>query len=77
MVGDIPDVEGLGLSIRKRPAGVEDGHWGCRVVFWKPLTKTVTDNMTGDEEDERFFVLRTFTVFCADQVEGADAFPGA
>ena len=28
---------------------------------------------TGDEDEERFFVLRTFTVFCADQVEGEAA----
>ena len=35
------------------------------------MTKTVVDDQTGDEEDEeRFFVLRTFTVFNADQVEG-------
>jgi len=33
------------------------------------------DDQTGEEEeDERFFVLNTFTVFCADQVEGAEAF---
>ena len=61
----------IGCSIRKRPAKVEEGHWGCRVVFWKPITKTVvTDDQTGDEDEERFFMLKTFTVFCADQVEG-------
>jgi antirestriction protein ArdC len=44
-------------------------------VFWKPLSRTIIDTETGDEqEDERFFVLRYFTVFCADQVEGAEAF---
>jgi antirestriction protein ArdC len=64
----------LGCNIRKRPAGVEEGHWGCRITYYRPLTKTVVDNTTGDEEDERFFVLRTFTVFNADQVEGAEAF---
>jgi len=64
----------IGCSIRKRPAKVEEGHWGCRVVFWKPITKTVvTDDQTGDEDEERFFMLRTFTVFCADQVEGEAA----
>jgi antirestriction protein ArdC len=30
----------------------------------------VVDNQTGDEDEERFFVLRTFTVFAADQVDG-------
>ena len=49
----------IGCTIRKRPANVEEGHWGCRVVFWKPLTKTVVDDQTGDEEDEeRFFILQ-------------------
>ena len=34
----------IGCTIRKRPQCVEVGHWGCRVVFWKPLTKTVVDD---------------------------------
>ena len=59
----------LGCRIRKRRADVEPGHWGCRVVFWKPLTKTVVDEQ-GNEEDEKLFCLRTFTVFNAGQVEG-------
>ena len=63
----------LGCNVRKRPSNVEDGHWGCQVVFWKPLTKkTVKDDQVGKDEDEeeRFFVLKTFTIFCADQIEG-------
>jgi antirestriction protein ArdC len=64
----------LGCNIKKRPAGVAEGHWGCRIIFWKPLTRTVTDDTTGDEEDERFFMMKTFTVFNADQILGADAF---
>ena len=60
----------LGCRVRKRPGNVEPGRWGCQVVFWKPLTKTVVDDQTGEEEDEKRFVLRTFTVFSADQVEG-------
>jgi antirestriction protein ArdC len=60
----------LGCRISKRPSGVEEGHWGCRIVFWKPIAKTVVDNQTGDEDEERFFVLKTFTVFNADQVSG-------
>ena len=64
----------LGCRIRKRPQGIEPGRWGCRVVFYKPVTKPLLNAETGDEEDERFFVLRTFTLFAADQVEGAEAF---
>jgi antirestriction protein ArdC len=43
-------------------------------VFWKPLSRTIIDTETGDEqEDERFFVLRYFTVFSGDQIEGVEA----
>ena len=73
--GTFPMWKSLGCDIKKRPPNVEEGCWGCRIVFWKPLTRTVvTDDLTGEEEDERHFVLRTFTVFNADQVEGAEAF---
>ena len=52
----------------RRPPHVPEGQWGCQICFWTPVTKTVhTDE--GDEED-RFFVLRMYTVFCVDQVEG-------
>jgi antirestriction protein ArdC len=64
----------IGCNIRKRPHDVQEGHWGCRVVFWKPVTKPSLNAQTGEEEDEeRFFVLRTFTVFSADQIEGEAA----
>jgi antirestriction protein ArdC len=60
----------LGCRVCRRPSHVEEGHWGCRMVFFKPVTKPVVDTATGDEDEERFYILRTFTVFCADQVEG-------
>ena len=64
----------IGCTVRKRPHDVEEGHWGCRVVFWKPVAKPTLNAQTGEEEDEeRFFVLRTFTVFSADQIEGETA----
>jgi len=54
--------------VMRRPPHVPEGQWGCQICFWTPVTKTVhTDE--GDEED-RFFVLRMYTVFCIDQVEG-------
>ena len=37
LVGDLQPVARPRLPIRKRPPNVEEGHWGCRVVFWKPL----------------------------------------
>ena len=63
----------LGCNIRKRPQNVEEGHWGARVVFWKPIAKTVVDEQTGEEEERSGFVLRAFTVFSADQAEGEAA----
>jgi antirestriction protein ArdC len=64
----------LGCRIQKRPEGIEEGHWGCQAVLYKPITKPVLNAETGEEEDERFFILRTFTLFCADQVDGAERF---
>jgi antirestriction protein ArdC len=68
-----PGWKSLGCNVKKRPPEVEEGHWGCRVVFWKPVVKSVVDDQTGDEEDERFFVLRTYTLFNADQICGEAA----
>jgi antirestriction protein ArdC len=61
-----------GMSVRRRPHTVQDGEWGCRIVFYKPITKTVRRD--GEEHEERFFMLRTYTVFNADQVDGAERF---
>ncbi|MGO9109926.1 MAG: ArdC family protein [Thermoguttaceae bacterium] len=61
---------GLGCRVCRRPPDVEEGHWGARIIFYQPMSKTVLNTETGDEDEERFFVLKTFTVFSADQVEG-------
>jgi hypothetical protein len=50
---------------------VPPGKWGTHIVFWRPVTKTVRGEDGTDEED-RFFVLRLYTVFNVDQVEGLD-----
>lgn len=70
--GTFPMWKSLGCNIRKRPPEVEEGCWGARIVFWKPLTKTVVDE-EGNEEDEQLFCLRTFNLFNADQVTGEAA----
>jgi antirestriction protein ArdC len=54
-----------------RPSNVPPGRWGTQIVFWSPITKKV-ENDQGDLEDDKFFVLRLYTVFCVDQVEGLD-----
>jgi antirestriction protein ArdC len=64
--------EQLGCQVRKRPHHVEQGRWGCRIVFYRPVDKTVVDEATGEQRQDRFYLMRTFVVFNADQVEGAD-----
>jgi antirestriction protein ArdC len=59
----------LGLRVQARPADVPPGQWGTKVVFCKPVTKRTT-NERGEEEEEQFFLLREYTVFNAEQVEG-------
>jgi antirestriction protein ArdC len=66
--------ERLDCQVMKRPDHVEKGRWGCQIVFYKPVTKRHVDPATGQEEEDRFFVMRTWTVFSADQVEGAEEF---
>jgi antirestriction protein ArdC len=64
----------LGCHVEKRPDNVPPGQWGTNIIFCKPITKTVTDRDTGDEDEQKFFMLRTYTVFNADQVVGAERF---
>ena len=63
----------LGCRVRKRPANVQPGHWGCRITFFKPATKTVIDDQTGDEDEESYCILAGAVVFNAGQVEGGRA----
>lgn len=65
--------ESLGLPVKKRPDDVPPGEWGATIVFYKPINKKRTDD-EGQEFEDRFFMLRTFVVFNADQVEGAEQF---
>lgn len=60
----------LGGQVKCRPDDVAKGEWGTRIVFYKPVTKVVTDDRTGDEKEESFPILKTYTVFNLDQVEG-------
>jgi antirestriction protein ArdC len=62
----------LGCAVKKRPANVGTGKWGCRIVFFKPIAKMVKDEK-GDEKENQFLVMRTFTVFNAEQVGGEAA----
>ena len=64
----------MGCQVKKRPDNLEPGQWGTGIVFFKPIRKTVVNDETGEEQEERFGVLRTYTVFNADQVSGAERF---
>src|SRR5258708_2411370 len=59
----------MGGKVMPRPSHVPSGKWGTQIVFWTPVTKTERDE-EGDEKTDRYFVMRSYTVFCVDQVEG-------
>jgi antirestriction protein ArdC len=59
----------LGGQVTSRPSHVRPGEWGTQIVFCKPCRKTKRDR-NGDEMEENYWMLRTYTVFCVDQVEG-------
>jgi antirestriction protein ArdC len=61
----------LGGRVMARPPHVPPGKWGTQICFWSPVVKKV-ENENGYLEDDRFFVLRLYTVFNADQCEGVD-----
>ena len=67
--GTFAQWKGLGGKVMRRPSHVPEGKWGTQIVFWTPVTKTVRNDLDEEEED-RFFVLRLYTVFNIDQVEG-------
>ena len=61
----------LGGKVMRRPDHVGPGEWGTKIVFCAPITKKKT-TVEGDEVEDRFFMLKTYCVFNADQVEGVD-----
>jgi antirestriction protein ArdC len=63
----------LGGRVMPRPSHIPPGKWGTQIVFWSPVTKKIKNDQ-GDLEEDRFFVLRLYTVFNVDQVEGLDHF---
>lgn len=59
----------LGGNVRRRPVDVSPGEWGTSIVFWKPITKSEKD-ANGEEQEETFFILKSYIGFNVDQVEG-------
>jgi antirestriction protein ArdC len=58
----------LGAQVRKRPADCKPGCWGTQIVFYKQIKKTKIED--GEEKTDTFPLLRTFTVFNVEQVDG-------
>ena len=59
-----------GGKVMRRPEGVPPGQWGCNIIYYCPITKTVMDPITGEESEEKYPLLKCYSVFCIDQVEG-------
>ncbi|QDU05947.1 DNA primase TraC [Gimesia chilikensis] len=55
----------LGGKVMRRPSHLPSGEWGTKIVFCKAVTKK-----KGDDEEETYFLLKTYTVFCIDQILG-------
>lgn len=62
----------LGAKVRRRPDGVPPGRWGTQVVFYQPVEREVRGE-SGEVKTETFPLLRTYTLFNADQVDGVPA----
>ena len=60
----------LGGEVKRRPSDVEPGSWGCKIIFYAPVNRRRTNQETGEEEEDRFVLMRQYTVFNLDQVEG-------
>lgn len=63
----------LHCQVMRRPDNL-DGPWGTQIVFASRITKAVEDPATGHEDEREFFLLRTFWLYNADQVIGAEPF---
>lgn len=59
----------LGAVVMRRPDNVAPGAWGCGVIFYAQVAKTKVDPKTGEEVQDRFPILKQYSVFNAQQVE--------
>ncbi len=58
---------------RQKGGSVRKGEKGRRVVFWKWLVKKEKEPQTGKEQEKKIPMLRYYTVFNLDQIEGIEA----
>jgi len=59
----------LGGQVMRRPNDVPPGEWGTSIIFYKPLQIVEKDD-DGKEKEKTIYMMRTYTVFCIDQVQG-------
>jgi antirestriction protein ArdC len=59
-------------AIRDAGGYVRKGEKASHVILFRPISKTVVSEDTGEEEEERFAVMRTFAVFNIEQANGLD-----
>lgn len=59
----------MGAQVKARPNNVPSGKWGTQIVFCRPISKT-EKLPDGEVKDKTFFMLRSYTVFNIDQVQG-------
>lgn len=62
---------------QRHSANVRRGEHATHVLLWKPTTRTTAGNLgpdadTDDQTGRRGLICRTFAVFAAEQVDGAD-----
>ncbi|MDA9856601.1 zincin-like metallopeptidase domain-containing protein [Rubripirellula sp.] len=58
-----------GGHVKKRPDNVKPGKWGTTICFTAPVTKKKRAD-DGSEEEDKFWILKSYTVFNLDQVQG-------
>ncbi len=58
----------LGAQVQKRPGDVKPGCWGTQIVFYKQVKRTKGED--GEEKVQTFPILRYYTVFNIEQVDG-------
>ncbi len=67
--GTVKQWNNLGGRVMRRPDDVKPGTWGSRICYWSKTTNQKID-AEGKKSEETFFFLKTYHVFCIDQVEG-------
>jgi len=61
----------LGGRIMKRPNDVPPGEWGCGIIYYCQVSKTETDPDTGENVETSYPLLKSYSVFSIDQIEGS------